>query len=59
MEVNEKWRTLGWRDPLWDYVRFFSVFRGKKRDEWIEKLRQRIFEVEPGRELLVPGGTIE
>ncbi len=30
MKVNENWRALGWRDPLWDYIRFFSVFRGKK-----------------------------
>jgi hypothetical protein len=59
MKVNEKWRKLGWRDPLWDYVRFFSVFRGKKRDQWVGKLRDGIFEVEPGKELVVPEGTIE
>ncbi len=59
MKVNEKWRKLGWRDPLWDYVRFFSVFKGEQRSQWVAKLRKGIFEVEPGKELDVPEGTIE
>ena len=58
MKINERWRTLGWKHPLWDYVRFYSVFRGKKRDEWMMKLRRGLFEVEPGENLGVAAETI-
>lgn len=55
MKVDNKWRKLGWRHPHWDFVRFYTSSRKgtKKRDEWIAKLRQSVFEVEPGRELVV------
>ncbi len=41
MKVNKTWRGLGWRHPLWDFIRFFSVVKRQKkelRQQWIEKL---------------------
>jgi hypothetical protein len=50
MIVDKRWRKLGWRHPLWDYVRFYTSFRKrtKQREEWLAKLRASVFEVEPG-----------
>src|SRR4051794_31982850 len=55
MRVERKWRRLGWRHPHWDFVRVYTSFRKgtKKRDAWIARLRESVFEVEPGRELAV------
>jgi hypothetical protein len=42
VKVNKKWRGLGWRHPLWDFIRFYTVVRRQKktlRQEWIEKLQ--------------------
>ncbi len=40
MEVNAGWRNLGWRHPVWDMLRFYSVVRaqGKKiAAKWRQK----------------------
>jgi hypothetical protein len=42
MKVNLKWRQLGWRHPLWDFIRFYSVVQRQKRElaaRWIAKLQ--------------------
>jgi hypothetical protein len=56
MIVDKRWRKLGWRHPLWDYVRFYTSFRKgtKQREEWLAKLKASIFEVEPGTNLVIP-----
>ena len=54
MRIEPRWRRLGWRHPLWDYVRFYSVVRGQKkaiRESWIEHLREARLEVTPGQYL--------
>lgn len=59
MNVNEKWRGLGWRHPLWDYVRFYSVVRaqgGKVRERWEEKLRGSTMEIDANHDLAIPDG---
>ena len=50
MKVDERWRQLGWRHPLWDYVRFHAgLNKGHNyHKEWIAKLKEGIFEVDPG-----------
>ena len=56
MQVNERWRKLGWQHPIWDYVRFY-VSLGKtptKQTGWLLQLRTGVFEVHPGTNLLVP-----
>jgi len=53
MKIEPRWRALGWKPPLWDHVRFYSVFRGKKRDEWLAKLRGGRLEVEAGKDLAI------
>lgn len=43
MKVNAAWRKLGWRHPVWDMVRFYSVVRvqGKKiATDWRQKLEK-------------------
>jgi hypothetical protein len=50
MRVDERWRRLGWRHPLWDYIRFYTVVRGQKkdlRDRWIAKLKADKLEIVP------------
>lgn len=52
MRVERKWRRLGWRHPLWDYVRFYSVVRGQKkdlRDKWIANMREARLEIVQGQ----------
>jgi hypothetical protein len=44
MKVGTKWRALGWRHPLWDYIRFYSVVgRQKKavREAWVKRLQAK------------------
>ncbi len=40
-------------------MRFYSVFRGKKRDEWLAKLRGGWFEVEAGKDLAIAPESIQ
>jgi hypothetical protein len=58
--VDKRWRKLGWRHPLWDYVRFFTSLRKgtRQREEWLAKLRDSVFEVEPGTALTIPPETM-
>lgn len=52
MKVEQKWRRLGWRHPLWDYIRFYSVVRGQKKDlreKWIANLKDARLEIVPGQ----------
>jgi hypothetical protein len=40
MKVNTKWRKLGWRHPVWEMLRFYSVVRAQGKNiaaEWREK----------------------
>lgn len=55
MKIDERWRALGWRHPVWDFVRFYTSLRkrSKLRDEWLTKLRNEVFEVQPGTNLKV------
>src|SRR5437867_3023885 len=58
MKVKAKWRRLGWRHPLWDYVRFYSVVRRQKKalkEAWVEKLKkENKFEVDATSNLVLP-----
>ncbi len=57
MNVNEKWRRLGWRHPLWDYVRFYSVVQKQKaveRRAWRTKLESNKMEIDASDDLPVP-----
>ena len=56
MKVDPKWRELGWRHPLWDFVRFYNVLNRQKkveRERWIANLKASQFEVEPGHSFTV------
>jgi hypothetical protein len=58
VKTNKKWRKLGWRHPLWDYIRFFSVVqrqRRKEKEAWIERLRNNgLLEIDADTSLPVP-----
>jgi len=52
MKKNQEWRERGWRDPLWDYVRFDTVVRGQKkelRERWIKNLQDSKLEIVSGQ----------
>lgn len=56
MNISEKWRSLGWRHSLWDYVRFYSVVQGQRKElqeKWQEKLRNNTMEIDSVRSLPV------
>lgn len=58
MNINQKWRDLGYRHPLWDYVRFYSVVRRqnkKDRERWEEKMRGNTMEIDSNHDLSIPG----
>ena len=42
MTPKDEWKSLGWRHPVWDLVRYFlSLSRQKKaKANWLEELRQ-------------------
>jgi hypothetical protein len=46
---HQRWRKLGWRHPLWDYVRFYTSLRRNEiyHKEWLAKLEKGVFEVRP------------
>jgi hypothetical protein len=50
MKVDDRWRKLTWRHPLWDYVRFYAgLNKGHNyHKEWVAKLKEGVFEVDPG-----------
>lgn len=57
MNINTQWRELGWRHPLWDYVRFYSVVRAQgkmAKDRWEEKLRGSKMEIDIDHDLSIP-----
>jgi hypothetical protein len=56
MKVDERWRGLGWRHPLWDYIRFYTSLRKNEKYHkiWLAKLKEGVFEVQPGINLTVP-----
>ncbi len=57
MNTSGKWRSLGWKHPLWDYIRFYSVVQRQNktlRDAWIEKLRNQVMEIDSEHSFSVP-----
>jgi hypothetical protein len=43
MKVNARWRKLGWRHPVWDMLRFYSVVRAQGKNiarEWRRKFEE-------------------
>ena len=59
MTVQPKWRRLGWRHPLWDYLRFYTVIRAQgktHRERWLEALRRSKLEIVPGQEIAIDPG---
>jgi hypothetical protein len=58
MQVNTEWRKLGWRHPVWDMLRFYSVVRTQKKEvaaEWRRKLEtSAVLEVDESNRLRVP-----
>jgi hypothetical protein len=58
MKVRRKWRKLGWRHPLWDYVRFYSVVQKQKKGPglaWIAKLKDdHVLEIDPTSHIVLP-----
>ncbi len=62
MNINEKWRGLGWRHPLWDYVRFYSVVQGQRKElqeRWKDKLRNNIMEIDSAHDLPISAENAE
>jgi hypothetical protein len=62
MNVTRKWRRLGWRHPLWDYIRFYSVVQKQKkevREEWKASLRNNSMEIDETHSLPVPSGHVK
>lgn len=62
MNTNEKWRSLGWRHPLWDYVRFYSVVQRQWKDvreAWEEKLKGNVMEIDESHDLSIPAEHVE
>jgi len=60
MNVDRKWRQLGWRHPLWDYIRFYTVIRGQKKDlreAWAAKMRDAKLEIVPGQSIPIEPGN--
>jgi hypothetical protein len=59
MKIVKKWRQLGWRHPLWDYIRFYSVVRGQKKvlkDNWLENMKASKLEIIPGQNIPIDPG---
>jgi hypothetical protein len=54
MKPNKKWRKLGWRHPLWDFIRFYSVVQRQRKElriVWEERLRQATLQIDASQSL--------
>ena len=54
MRINKKWRKLGWRHPLWDFIRFYSVVQRQRKEyrtAWEERLRQATLQIDASQSL--------
>src|SRR5690242_5042882 len=54
MKIDERWRRLGWRHPLWDYLRFYSVVKGQQKElraNWLANIRSSKLEIVPGENI--------
>ena len=62
MKVDARWRGLGWRHPIWDMLRFYSVVRGQGKNiakAWREKLElSNLFEVDSTNSFPVSAGDV-
>jgi len=62
MKVNARWRGIGWRHPVWDMLRFYSVVRAKGKNiakAWREKLvSANVLEVDGSNSLPIPAGDV-
>ena len=62
MKINPEWRSLGWRHPMWDILRFYLSLsaNGKHRADWLEKLASTgQLSVEAGRAFAISPNDIE
>jgi len=56
MKTNKKWRKLGWRHPLWDFIRFYSVVQRQRKElriVWEERLRQATLQIDASQSLAI------
>jgi hypothetical protein len=57
MKAKPKWRKLGWRHPIWDFIRFYSVVQRQKKElaaRWTAKLKNfHAMEVDAAHDLAV------
>jgi hypothetical protein len=57
VKINARWRKLGWRHPLWEMLRFYSVVRAQGKNiaaTWRGTFKKTaVFEVDGGNNLLV------
>lgn len=37
----DRWRSIGWRDPFWEIVRFYCSLRGKEQKEFLAELQEK------------------
>jgi hypothetical protein len=37
----QKWRSIGWRDPFWEIVRFYCSLRGNEQKEFLLELQEK------------------
>jgi hypothetical protein len=62
MKINERWRQLGWRHPMWDMLRFYSVVRAQGKNiaaEWRKTLEEsNALEVDSNNSLPVKPGHV-
>ena len=50
MKAVARWKSLGWRHPVWDLLRFYLSLRGvNKSNEWLTDLRKdKVLSVDDG-----------
>ena len=59
MEVNTRWRELGWRHMIWELVRFYRSLRGKRGEEWLRGLeRKNAITIDENSEFPVPRESV-
>lgn len=61
MKSNKKWKDLGWRHPLWNYIRFYVSLRGARIiSKWEVELRnERRMLIDDGQYLPIPEEHID
>lgn len=62
MIPSEQWKSLGWRHPVWELVRYYRALRNGSRESknWLETIiNERVIKTDKGETFEIDGGHVD